>query len=76
MTWLTYRQAAKRVKRSTRTIKRWRRNGMPMSHNEHGQRIVNENTLLAWWRQRLNNDPVHQQRLQKALRNEQEHAHG
>lgn len=64
--WLTYREAARRVRRHPITIKRWRRQGMPMTFDKHGRRIVNEQTLLAWWRDRLNNDPVHQARIRAA----------
>lgn len=63
---LTYREAAKRVRRSIKTIKRWRRNGMPMTWDTRaGQRVrvVDETTLLAWWRDRLLADPVHQARM-------------
>ena len=60
---LTYREAAKRVRRSVRTIKRWRRSGMPMSFDELGRRVVDEQVLLAWWRARMTADPVHQARL-------------
>lgn len=66
MTQLTYREAARRVHRSMRAIRRWRFNGMPMSWDiRDGQRcrVVEERALLAWWRQTLRNDPVHQQRL-------------
>lgn len=63
---LTYREAAKRVGRTRRAIRYWRQAGMPMSWDtREGQhvRVVDEDTLLAWWRQRLNNDPAHQYRL-------------
>ncbi|MAP63141.1 MAG: hypothetical protein CMH34_05235 [Microbacterium sp.] len=66
MPTLTYREAAKRVGRSRRTIRHWRLNGMRMGwETREGQRVrvVELATLLAWWRQRLKNDPVHQQRL-------------
>lgn len=68
MTWLNYRQAAARVHRSTRTIKRWRRDGMPMSYDATGRRIVKEQTLLTELRRRLAADPVHQQRLRATTR--------
>lgn len=64
--WLTYREAAKRVGRKHRAIRYWRAKGMPMRWEErNGQqvRVVLESVLLAWWRQRLRNDPVHQQRM-------------
>jgi len=63
MTWLTYREAARRVQRSTRAIKRWRANGMPMTFDTAGRRIVDELVLLAWFRARLQADPVHQARM-------------
>ena len=44
--YLTYREAARRVRRSVRTIKRWRRAGLPMSFDEQGRRVVDERTLL------------------------------
>ena len=62
---LTYRQAARRVRRSVRTINRWRRAGMPMGW-DRGRRVVDEAVLLAWWRARMQADPVHQQRLRRA----------
>ena len=61
--YLTYKEAAARVKRSKRAIQRWRKSGMPMGFNAAGERIVAERTLLAEFRRRLRNDPVHQQRL-------------
>lgn len=70
MTQLTYRQAAARVGRSPRAIRYWRQRGMPMGWDTRdGQkvRVVDEATLLAWWRQRLQNDPAHQYRM-RALR--------
>lgn len=66
--WLTYRGAAKRVHRSTDTIKRWRRSGMPMSYDDHGRRIVLEKDLLAWFRGRLMADPIMQARRRVAER--------
>ena len=51
---------------------------MPMGwETRDGQRcrVVEEAVLLAWWRQRLQNDPVHQQRM-RALFARQETAHG
>lgn len=74
--WLTYREAAKRVHRSVLTIKRWRRNGMPMSWQERGgqrMRVVEEQVLLKWWRERMQSWPPHQYRLRK-LRQEDEDA--
>ncbi|MFL1999483.1 hypothetical protein [Microbacterium sp. A1-JK] len=65
-TWHTYTSAAKRVGRSRRTIRHWGAQGMPMSwHTIDGQptRVVLEQVLLKWYRERLKNDPVHQQRM-------------
>ena len=70
--WLTYREAARRVRRSTDTIRRWRRHGMPMRFDGQGRRIVQEQVLLAWWRERLIADPVHRARLRARLREEME----
>ncbi|OZB85377.1 MAG: hypothetical protein B7X32_03535 [Microbacterium sp. 13-71-7] len=63
---LTYFQAARRVRRSVRTIKRWRRNGMPMGWAD-GHRVVDEPVLLAWWRDRMSADPVHQLRIVRGM---------
>lgn len=66
-TWLSYAEAAKRVKSSDRTVKRWRREGMPMSWrvDDAGQRyrVVELEVLLAWWRERMAASPVHFYRL-------------
>lgn len=62
---LTYKQAARRVNRSIRTIKRWRKNGLPMTFDSEGRRVVELRTLLAWWRDRMTADPAHQYRLRK-----------
>lgn len=68
--WLDYSHAAKRVKKSERTIQLWRREGMPMewADGDDGQRyrVVEEQALLAWWRQKMQNSPVHQYRLRRA----------
>lgn len=77
MPMLTYREAAKRVGRSRRAIRYWRQAGMPMTwETREGQRVrvVDEQVLLAWWRQRLQNDPAHQYRL-RALFAAQETPH-
>ena len=34
-----------------------------MGWDHRGRRTVDETTLLAWWRDRMTADPVHQQRL-------------
>lgn len=65
--WLTYVEAARRVRSSGRTIRNWRRDGMPMEWrtDELGQRyrVVEESVLLAWWRDRMNASPVHFYRM-------------
>lgn len=66
--YLTYRDAARRVKRSIRTINRWRRGGMPMTwETRDGQRVrvVDETILLKWWRDRMDSWPTHQYRLRR-----------
>lgn len=71
-TWLTYAEAAKRVRSSDRTIRRWRRDGMPMQWrtDPDGQRfrIVDESVLLAWWRERMKSNVVHQGRMRREAR--------
>lgn len=64
--WLTYRGAAHRVGRSVRTINRWRGSGMPMSVDQEGRRIVEEEVLLAEYRKRLDAWPPHQHRVRAA----------
>jgi hypothetical protein len=71
---LSYREAARRVRRSTRTIKRWRRGGMPMTFDHHGRRVVELQVLLAWWRDRMTADPAHQYRMRR-MRQETETRH-
>lgn len=63
---LTYEQAARRVLKDVVTIKRWRRNGLRMTTDEHGRRVVEESVLLAWWRERMASDPIHQARMRRA----------
>lgn len=68
MATLTYREAARLVRRSTRTIKRWRLNGMPMGwEDRNGQRmrVVDQDVLQAWFRERLDNWPTHQWRMRR-----------
>ena len=69
--WLTYRQSARRVHRSIRTIRRWKRNGMP-TILRGGVRYVDEETLLTWWRARLQADPAHRWRMRAKLRHADE----
>lgn len=67
-TLLTYQEAATRVGRKVREINRWRAAGMPMTSGiRDGQRVrlVDEQVLLAWFRDRLNADPVHQARMHR-----------
>lgn len=74
MTMLSYREAAKRVRRSRRTIRHWKLQGMHMSwERRDGQliRVVDEDVLLAWWRDRMDNDPVWQNRIRAKIRNQQ-----
>jgi hypothetical protein len=70
-TWLDYKAAAKRVKSSERTIRNWRQQGMPMEWavGDAGQkyRVVEEQVLLSWWRQKMQNSPVHQYRMRRKL---------
>jgi hypothetical protein len=65
---LTYREAAARVRRSIRTLWRWRKKGMEMGWAiRDGQRVrvVREDVLLAYWRGVLMGWPVHQYRMRK-----------
>lgn len=64
----TYREAAVRVRRSVRTLWRWRKRGMRMGWAiRDGQRVrvVREDVLLAFWRERMKGWPVHQYRIRK-----------
>ena len=71
-TWLTYPQAAKRVGRSVRSISLWRKQGMPMRWRTdptgQRERIVDEGTLLAWYRQKLQLNVAHQARMRREAR--------
>ena len=62
---LTYEGAALRVKRDPSTIKRWRREGMPMATDAMGRRVVEESVLLEEHRERLKRWPIHQQKQAK-----------
>lgn len=73
MPLLTYREAAKRIGRTTRAIRYMRQDGMPMGwERRNGQmvRVVDEQVLLKHWRQRLKNWPPHQYRLRKIRQQE------
>lgn len=63
--WLTYRGAAVRVQRSVRSIKQWRKDGMPMGWDDQGRRIVREDVLVAELGRRLAAWPPHQYRIRK-----------
>jgi len=72
--WLSYREAARRVHRRPRTIRYWRQRGMTMSWEiRDGQRtrVVREDILLAWWRDRMKNNPIWQQKLRATRHAEQ-----
>lgn len=70
--WLDYWQAARRVQRSVNTVKRWRRQGMPMVLRD-GRRMVREDVLLTWWRDRLDAWPVHRYRMRRLLATQESH---
>lgn len=62
--YLTYREAARKVQRSVKTIKRWRRHGMPMTWRGRF-RVVEVEILKAWWRDRMKADPVWQAKVRR-----------
>lgn len=77
MTMLSYREAATRVRRSRRTIRYWKLQGMRMGwERRDGQlvRVVDEDTLIAWWQQRMDNDPVWQNRIRAKIREQANNA--
>lgn len=64
MTWLlTTSQAAKRVKRTRRTIERWIAAGMPtqkgIGTDGRVRHMINEDVLLEWYRKALLAGPLH-----------------
>lgn len=68
--YLTYREAGALVKRSPRTIRYWKSQGMATELVEQdGQmvRVVEKKILQAWFRQRLMNWPTHRWRLRRDL---------
>lgn len=72
-TWLSYREAGALVKRSPRTIRYWKSQGMRTELIERdGQkiRVVEKTILQAWFRDRLMNWPTHRWRLRKKLAEE------
>lgn len=66
-TWYTYTGAAQRVEQDPRTIRNWRWQSMPMSFNSAGERIPREDHLLEWFRQALQNSPVHYYRRRASV---------
>ncbi|MBS1674377.1 MAG: hypothetical protein JSS74_10475 [Actinobacteria bacterium] len=71
--YLTYREAGALVKRSPRTIRYWKSQGMETLLVERdGQmvRVVEKSILQAWFRERLMNWPTHRWRLRKKLAEE------
>lgn len=69
-TWLTYAEAAKRVKSSERTVRHWGQQGMPLAWAErNGQRVrvVELEVLLKFWRERMAASPVHFYRMRKRM---------
>lgn len=65
--FLTYAQAAARTNSHVETIKRWRRMGLSFAMVD-GRRVVREDALLAFWRERMKADPVHQARTARDRR--------
>lgn len=63
-TYLTTRAAARRVGRSVRSIRRWRRQGMKIRMD--GRRMeVELEELLTWWREMTFRDPATQYRIRR-----------
>ena len=50
------------MKRSLGTVKRWKRQGMPTRLHD-GQREVELETLLQWWRESIMNSPTNRARF-------------
>jgi hypothetical protein len=65
--WLSYREAAALVGRSTRNIRRWHAEGMQMREID-GQMFVEKDVLQAWYRDRLKASPVHYYRMRANAR--------
>lgn len=67
--WLGYAEAAKLIKLSKRTIRRWADAGMPFEWRltPSGQRkhVFDEDTLFEWKRQHLASNPIHQNRMRR-----------
>lgn len=64
---LNYTEAAKRVKRSVRNVRRWAAEGMPMVEID-GMMYVDEPVLLKWWRERMAASPAHYYRMRRERR--------
>lgn len=62
--WLTYEQAAKRVGRHVESVKQWRRDGLEFVMRD-GKRMVLEEHLLAFYRDRLKAWPAHHNRMNR-----------
>lgn len=74
---LTLREAARRVMRSELTVQRWQAAWMVTGWKViEGQRarVVGEDVVLAWWRDRLDAWPAHRYLLRKAMRNRERKA--
>lgn len=64
-TYLTTRAAARRVNRSVRSLRTWRRDGMQVRFV--GRRMeVEEEHLLLWWRQKTFANPVTPYRIRRS----------
>ncbi len=73
MATLSYREAARTVRRSVRTIKRWRSAGHDHDMGDPAGpavRVVDEDLLFATLRARLDAWPSHQYRLRRRRRAE------
>ncbi|WP_127818247.1 WhiB family transcriptional regulator [Microbacterium sp. CPCC 204701] len=69
--WLDYKEAAARVRSSEAIVRRWAAAGMPMVWGErNGQRarLVDEQVLLTWWREKLKTAPVAYYRRRRRAR--------
>ena len=65
-TYYSTRDAARRVARCVRTIRYWRRHGMPVRFTR-GYMEIEESDLLEWYRRKLVAHPAHPYRLRRAL---------
>ena len=55
---LTYKHAARVAQVHPDTVKRWRREGMPMGVDRRGRRVVDEEVLFRWKRDKIRANPV------------------